>query len=255
MTRTLTPGDEATAVVDNPTLPPGDNERVVGFGVMGLPFTSGHYLALRDFTATTFSAGYRSVWHRDPSGRWTFYATTPGQLSCSRYFSSAAAVPPVQCDIDVTWLTPWSLRIRMDTALDWHIDITTSPTTRLMTAIGSRLPEAAWTSRPFLAMMSRAAGPMLGVGQVRLAGTAPNGQEFMIASKKVWAVKDSHAVLRGEDLGAVGPLDKQARLRDFRLPQRGICVVGHSLFDTFDAARHISAAQSADDPTADAEVV
>ena len=36
-------------------LPSGDDERVVGFGVMGLPFAGGHYLAFRDFPATSFS--------------------------------------------------------------------------------------------------------------------------------------------------------------------------------------------------------
>ena len=65
------------AVLDHPALPTGDDERFVGFGVMGLPFTSGHYLALRQFPATTFAPAYLSVWHRDPAGNWTFYATTP----------------------------------------------------------------------------------------------------------------------------------------------------------------------------------
>ena len=36
-------------------LPSGDDERVVGFGVMGLLFAGGHYLAFRDFPATSFS--------------------------------------------------------------------------------------------------------------------------------------------------------------------------------------------------------
>jgi hypothetical protein len=36
-------------------LPAGDDERVVGFGVMGLPFAGGHYLSFRDFPATSFS--------------------------------------------------------------------------------------------------------------------------------------------------------------------------------------------------------
>jgi hypothetical protein len=255
MNTTPAPRDASTAVVDNPTLPPGDDERFVGFGVMGLPFSSGHYLALRDFPASSFSPGYRSVWHRDPSGTWTFYATAPGQLSCARYFSSATTVAPVECDIDVAWLSPWSLRIRMGTLLDWQVDIATSVSTRLMTAIGSRLPEGAWTNRPFLAVMSRAAGPMLGVGKVRLAGTAPNGQDFMIAPTRLWPVKRSRALFRGEDLGPVGPLEHQLRLGDFRLPQRGICVVGHGHFEAFDATRHHSTAESAGGCSAEARTI
>jgi hypothetical protein len=78
MRKLRTPLDAATTVLQNPMLPVGDDERFVGCGVMGFPFASGHYLALRYFPATSFSPGYRSVWHRDPAGVWTFYSTTPG---------------------------------------------------------------------------------------------------------------------------------------------------------------------------------
>lgn len=42
----------------------------------------------------------------------------------------------------------------------------------------------------------------------------------------------SRARLRGEDLGPVGPLPAQARLAEFRAPQRGYFVVGGSRFET-----------------------
>jgi len=45
-------GATASKLMD---LPSGDDERVVGFGVMGLPFAGGHYLSFRDFPATSFS--------------------------------------------------------------------------------------------------------------------------------------------------------------------------------------------------------
>jgi hypothetical protein len=215
-------------------LPPGDDERVLGFGVMGLPFASGHYLAFRDFPVSSFSPAYRSVWHRDPAGEWTFYGTTPGPQSCSRYFSSATPVDPIVCDIDVTWPTPWSLMISIEGLLDWRVDIEATPATRLMTAIGGRLPATAWNCRATLGILSRTVGPALGIGKIRLAGTVPNGQRFRIAPKRVWSVADSTAVVRNEDIGPVGPLREQARLRDFRLPQRGICVVGHGRFDPLD---------------------
>ena len=79
MTKQHTPQDTVAALLANPMLPPGDDERFVGFGIMGLPFSNGHYLAMRQFPATTFAPPYVSVWHRDPSCNWTFYATTPGQ--------------------------------------------------------------------------------------------------------------------------------------------------------------------------------
>jgi hypothetical protein len=228
----------AAAAITDLDLPSGDDERVVGFGVMGLPFANGHYLAFRDFPATSFSPAYQSVWHRDPDGVWTFYATTPGPQSCSRYFSSATGVDPVVCDIESAWITPWSLQISVVGLLDWRVDVKKSAATRLMSVIGSRMPTAAWTSRRTLALMSRVVGPMLGVGKIRLTGNLPNGQEFRIAPKRVWAVADSAAVLRGVDLGPVGAHPMQGNLADFQLPHRGICVVAQGRFEPFDIARH-----------------
>src|SRR5262249_43826239 len=55
----------------------GDAERFTGYGVMGLPFAGGHYLAFRCWPHSSIGPGYRAVWHRDPEGTWTFYATEP----------------------------------------------------------------------------------------------------------------------------------------------------------------------------------
>ena len=107
-----------------------------------------------------------------------------------------------------------------------------------MSAIGRRLPDGAWTNRVVLGAIGRAAGPTLGAGQVRLSGTVPNGQRFMIAPKQVWAVASSRAVLGGVDLGTVGPLPEQARLQGFRPPQKGLFVVGSGHFEMFDPSRH-----------------
>jgi len=238
MSRLRTPLDAATAVLQNPSLPAGDDERFVGFGVMGFLFASGHYLALRQFPATSFTPGYRSVWHRDPDGLWTFYTTTPGPQSCARFFSSATPNDAVQCDIDVAWVTPWSLFVGISGLLEWQIDIRATLSTRLMSKVGERLPDRAWTTPAVLAALGRAAGPTLRAGQVRLSGTAPNGQRFMIAPARVWAVAQSRAVLRDVDLGPVGPLHRQARLASFRPPQRGLFVVGSGHFEKFNAGRH-----------------
>jgi hypothetical protein len=235
---TTTPQAAAAATKTMP-LPDGDEERVVGFGVMGLPFASGHYLAFRDFPATSFSPAYKSVWHRTPEGVWTFYATTPGPQSCSRYFSSVTPVDPVVTAIDSTWVTPWSLAISIDGVLDWCVDITPTSATRLMSAVGGRMPVAVTRSRRALRLMSHLVGPILGIGRIKLTGHLPNGQEFRIAPKRVWAVADSTAVVDGEDLGPIGPHPVQGNLADFQLPQRGICVIAHGRFEPFDVARHL----------------
>lgn len=232
-----TPLEAATAVLNHPVLPDGDDERFVGFGVMGLPFAGGHYLALRYFPATTFSPGYRSVWHRNPAGVWTFYATTPGQQSCARYFSSATPRDAVQCAIDVAWVNPWTLFITIDGLLEWTVDIRATPMTRLVSAIGRALPERAWTSTSALGLIGATAGTALRAGTVQLAGTAPNGQQFKIAPRQVW-LASGRATLDGTDLGPPGPLPHQAELADFRPPQRGIFVVGSGHFETYDPAVH-----------------
>ena len=245
MNVTVTPRAAVDSITVGPLLPPGTDERVAGFGVMGLPFRSGHYLAFRHFPASSFSPAYRSVWHRDPSGTWTFYATTPAELSCSRYFSSATTVPAAQCDISMRWTGPWSLAITIPVLLEWTVDMTDTAVTRTMSRLGRSLPERVWSNRAVLAGMGRLAGPLLAAGQVRLAGSAPNGQRFRIAPRQMWAVSRSTAVLAGVDLGEVAPLAEQSRLADFRLPQRGICVIGSARFEVFDPARHRAGTQTA----------
>jgi len=179
MTRLRTPLDAATAVLQNPSLPSGDDERFVGFGVMGLPFASRHYLALRQFPAASFSPGYRSVWHRDPERLWTFYATTPGPQSCARFFSSATPNDTVQCDIDVAWVTPWSLFVGMPGLLEWQIDIRATSSTRLMSEVGERLPELAWTNPAVLAVLGRAAGQPAQRPNLRPDGLTPSKIEVL----------------------------------------------------------------------------
>jgi hypothetical protein len=245
MTKQHNPKDTVAAVLADPVLPPGDDERFVGFGIMGLPFSNGHYLAMRHFPATTFAPPYVSVWHRDPSCNWTFYATTPGQQSCARYFSAATVNDAVQCDIDVTWIGPWSVHIAIPELLQWTVELQTSRATRLMSAIGGRLAESAWSDPRLLRRMGRMARRTLDVGDVRLTGRAPNGQCYMMAPKQLWTVADSRAVLSGRDLGPTGPLLRQARLGDFRMPQRGIGMVGSGHFETFDPDRHQSSVRPA----------
>ncbi|MGE2729902.1 hypothetical protein ACQI4F_10510 [Mycolicibacterium vaccae] len=246
MNTTRTPRSAAAQVGDTPVLPAGPEETVAGFGVMGLPFARGHYLAYRDFPAASFLPdsvrGYRSVWHRDPGGVWTFYATTPAEHSCARYFSSATSNAAVQAPIEILWTGDYSLTIVIPGVLDWSVELADTAATRILTAVAVRLPDGVWTRTGTLGAIGRVAGAALGAGQVRLAGTMPNGQHFRIAPRQMWAVRSSRAELRGQDLGPVAPLPRQARLGDFRAPQRGLAVVAQGRFDAFDPTRHRSAA-------------
>ena len=116
--------DLATLVheAESAVLPSGDAERFAGYGVMGLPFASGHVLAIGRFPASSTGPGYSSVWHRTPSGVWTFSAAQVADQDCTRYFS--AAVPTVtetETEIVVEWPGPDELRVRVPASdLDWR---------------------------------------------------------------------------------------------------------------------------------------
>ncbi|MEU4316332.1 hypothetical protein [Nocardia sp. NPDC024068] len=225
----------------DPALPSGaDQERFAGYGVMGLPFTSGHYLAFRHFAASSVGPGYESVWHRDPAGEWVIYSSVSPAMSCARYYGSALADARVT-NIAVTWLGPYSLTVEIPDVLDWSIELGRSAATAAMTGLGGVMPAALWRSPAVLSMMSRVAGPALGVGRVRLSGAAPNGQWFRTNPKMLWTVEDSAARLDGVDIGPPGPLAEQTKLGDFWLPQRGMFAVGQAYFEQYDAARHTPA--------------
>lgn len=237
----LTPRAAATSPEIGRTLPPGDDERFIGYGVIGLPFASGHYLAFRDFQASSVGPAYRAVWHRNPDGAWTIYSTVRPEQSCPRYLSSALSQPSVVTPIDVTWLDDHTLRVYIDDTLDWTMRAEHTSATRLMTAMSGRMPGWAWTNRAVLEAMGRVAGPMLSAGRMRLRGVLPNGQQFSAAPQRIWSVTESMAVLHGAGVGPAGPLPRQDRLGDFWLPQCGIFFAeGFGHFENFDPARHIS---------------
>lgn len=110
---THTPYAAVTAVRTHPELPAGTDERFVGWGIMGMSFASGHYLALRDMVASSIGPPYRTIWHRDPKGSWTIHTTVPLELSCPRYFGAVATADRV-AHIDVSWTGESHLEVTLD---------------------------------------------------------------------------------------------------------------------------------------------
>ncbi|MEQ6896396.1 hypothetical protein [Microbacterium sp. KR10-403] len=222
-----------------PQLPPGDQERFVGWGVMGLPFRSGWCLALRCWAATTIGPPYRAVYVRAPSGQWTIQTTAPPDQSCPRYLSSAAAEIPAPQRIDAQWLDAETIHVGIAGELEWTITLGDRPATRLMRAMAAVVPDRMWADNGFLAGMGAAAGLMLRAGRVRLRGLAPNGQWFQAVPSLVWPISDAQATWHGTELGRIGPLRPQTHLGDIWLPQRGLFYVGTATFDRLDPARHL----------------
>jgi len=213
-------------------LPSGAEERFAGYGIMGLPFSSGHVLAMRRFAASSVGPAYTSVWHRDPSGAWTFWLDEPPEVGCPRYFGSALA-DARRADIQLEWTGPAALRLAVpDARLEWVTTFRPSAVTTVLNRVGSLLPDRWWRADRVLSVLGPAAGAALRAGHVGLAGAAPNGQRFKANPMKVWLVADATASLDGEDFGRPGPLVEQARLGDFWIPQRGVFAVGRAFFST-----------------------
>lgn len=234
---TITP---QSAAQRSSELPRVTGERFAGYAVIGAPFASGHYLALRRFPTNSVGDGYTSVWHRDPGGEWTVYSDVPPDVSCPRYLGHALNRIE-QTDVRAEWTGPADLHVTAGNELEWDLRMTTSPATTAMNIAGKLMPDALWHSPATLSAMGRVAGPVLGVGRVRLGGHVPNGQWFRANPRLLWAVHTVRAVVGGSDLGPDGPLSEQTRFGDFWLPQRALFATVQAWFEPFDARRHFAA--------------
>jgi hypothetical protein len=224
------PASEA-ADAEKADLPPGNGERFAGYGVMGLPFGSGHVLAMRRFPASSIGPAYTSVWHRGPDGRWVFWQDRRDDESCARYFSSEVSETRTT-DIELGWPDDSTLRVAVpDAGFVWTATLASTRVTRALSAMGGAMPDRMWRSAPVLRVMGPVAGRALRAGNVAMVGTAPNGQHFIANPLRVWVIDESTATLGDEDFGPPGPLGEQARLGDFQIPQRGIFAIGRAFFD------------------------
>jgi len=233
------PKDLVDSLEQGTELPSGNEERFSGYGVSGVPFTSGDLLAMRRFPASSLGESYTSVWHRNPQGRWTIYTSVAPQLACPRYFGSAIDETGVR-EIEISWRSPqdFTLSIEEDPALEWHLSLGQTPATRLINVVGGVLPDALLRKEAVLKAMGKAAGLMLRAGRLPMAGQVPNDQRFILKPKHLWLIQSSTARMANQDLGSVGPLAIQTRLGDFWIPQRGLFVIEHAFFEPLDPARH-----------------
>lgn len=237
-----TPQHYAHRAETTATLPPGDAERLAGYALMGLPFSSGHYLAYRRFPRSSFGPGYRSVWLRRPGGTWSIYADAPPETSCARFFG-AAVDEAVLAPVSARWTGPARLEVSVPGVLDWQLDLASTPATRLLGAVAGAMPDALWRSDAMLGAMGRVMGPVLRAGRMGLAGRVPNGQSFRARPMRVWMVRASVATVDGVDAGIPQPLPVQEHLADAWLPQRGVFVADTSLVFPSTAPTRVAAVE------------
>ena len=222
----MTPREYVQHSEAHPELPEGNEERVSGYGLMGIPFSSGHVLALRRWMASSVGEPFTSIWHRDPRGRWLFHETADCTVSCSRWFGGGVQESR-HTGITLTWESAEQLRVSTsDGHIDWSLTFGSSPVTRMMNGMAAMMPPAAWKSRRVLGLMGRMATATLGGGRLSLVGTSSSGYPFLANPSHIWRVVESSATIGGESVGEPAPLPEQARLGDFWIPQQGIFAMG-----------------------------
>ena len=238
MRATATPREVAEALEAAPGRPHSQRERFSGYGVMGLPFESGHVLGLRRFPVSSIGPAYTSIWHRSPDGRWSFWLTAAPEVSCARY-SGEVSDDTHQTAIRLAWPEPYHLTIAADDpVLSWEVTFAATPTSRALSALAQRLPGPFLARENVLRVLGPVAGTFLGAGRLALTGRMPNRQTFHLVPSHVWPVAASRAYLEGADLGRPAPLPEQAAIGDFRIPQRGLLAVGALDFDALSSAQH-----------------
>jgi hypothetical protein len=224
-------------------------EHVKGWGVFGLPFDSGHVLALRVFPESDFGS-YRTVWHRDAAGNWSILVDGPRlDTACPRYYGAACASTGF-ASIELTWTGPASLRIEVEEpSLEWTLTASDTPTLRVLNAMSARLPLWTWRPRPLVRMRERIAR-RLGMGNVELSGTMPSGHVGTLMPQRMYFVRESRAVLEGVDLGRPVEGGPNPVIGKVPLPARGILAIGQATWRVMDASEDERPVQEAADSAA-----
>jgi hypothetical protein len=214
-----------------------DHEYVKGWGVFGLPFDSGHVLALPVFPENNFSP-YRTVWRRDPAGRWSIHVDGPRlDTACPRYYGVARYFTGF-AQIGLTWEGPSTLRVTMDSpALEWTLTATSTRLLDLVNTMSAAMPLATWHPRSLVPARERLASA-LGMGQLKLTGTMPSGHTGTLMPVRMYYNEESRATLDGADLGRPTRLRGNPTIGGVTLPARGILGTGQAAWEILDLAEY-----------------
>ena len=219
------------------------HEHAKGWGVFSLPFDSGHLLALRVVPESDFGP-FRTVWHRDPVGRWSIYVDAERlDIACPRYFGSACEHTG-HARIDVSWTGPARLRVRMDDpAVDWEFTATSHRVVDLLNTVGDAMPLATWRLAPLVRAREWLAAA-LGMGRLQLHTTMPSGHVGTLMPDRLYFVDASRASLAGADLGSPVHLKENPRIGTFALPARGVFIIGQGMWEIMDDVEYEAAVRA-----------
>jgi hypothetical protein len=221
-----------------------DHEYVRGWGIFGLPFDSGHVLALRVFPQGSFGP-YRTLWHRDPEGRWSIHADAAVvEHACPRYYGSACEYVGA-ARLLVEWTGPRTLHVTMEEPLlDWTLTVARSPLMAILNPISAAMPLSSWRPEALVKARERLA-QALGMGRLQMTGVMPSGHTGTLMPQRMYLVEDSSASLDGEDLGSPARLDENPEIGGVPLPARGVLAIGQAMWpiqdhEEFERARELA---------------
>lgn len=181
---------------------------------------------------------FRTIWHRDPLGRWSIHVDADRlDIACPRYFGAACAYTG-HARIEVAWTGPASLHVSMDDpAVDWDLTVSSSPLLDVVNAVNGALPLASWRPTPFIRARELLAR-VLGMGRLELHATMPSGHVGTLIADRLYFIERSRASLGGIDLGRPVHVDVNPRIGAFPLPARGAFVVGQGIWEILDEAEY-----------------
>jgi len=208
-------------------------EFVKGYGVFGLPLSSGHTFALRVFPVNNF-APYVTIWHQTPDRKWTIYydAVRP-DIACPRYYGNAVdKVFPAK--ISLRWTSNSELHIKMEELeLEWTIKMYEPFYLHLINAVSKRMP--LWTWKPSSLLKFREwMASLLGVGKIKLKGFMPSGHLGTLMPQRMYFIKATQLKLNGVDLGHEVHVYPNPKIGDVPLPARGIFAIGEAYWEIID---------------------
>lgn len=220
------------------TSPWSGREHFRGYGVMMLPFSSGHLLGLRVFPENDF-APYRSVWHRSPDGGWSIYNDGPSlRTTCPRWWGPALRNAELAA-VDLTWTGQNELRVKMEKPrLEWTMMMGASRLLRKINAVSAALPLWTWKYTPFVRLREWMADQMLGMGKLRFSFVTPSGQPAVVMPEEIFFIRSSEAMLRGRDLGRPVRLPENPQIGGVPLPKDPVFMIGQAYAEIKDTKEY-----------------
>lgn len=203
-------------------------EHAYGYGMMVMPFSSGHLLGFRVFPQNDF-APYKSLWHCDPDGRWSIFNDGPSlKTTCPRWWGPALKHKSVD-PFSLQWTGEKQILIEMaSTQIRWQMELSTTPLLNVLNTINAAMPRWKWMY-PFMKKMHQeVAKKRLGMGSINFSFQTPSGMSACILPEEIYGAKDAKATYKGNDLGEPTNLGENPTIGKVALPKRPAFMIGHA---------------------------